>query len=155
MRGVHQVDLNLVRFNNFNSKLINNYKVTMGNTWKGISDEDLDEAEINLLTRAGLKTEEYKLYNTQVGEDDEQQYIHCVEVPNNQQPKMVLVHGYGAGGGVFFRVIKDLSKFFHLYVVDLLGMGASGRPEFNGETTDMSEDFFVDSLKKWKENIGI
>lgn len=71
MRGVHQVDLNLVRFNNFNSKLINNYKVTMGNTWKGISDEDLDEAEINLLTRAGLKTEEYKLYNTQVGEDDE------------------------------------------------------------------------------------
>jgi pimeloyl-ACP methyl ester carboxylesterase len=45
---------------------------------------------------------------------------------------MVLVHGYGAGGGVFFRVIKDLSKFFHLYVVDLLGMGASGRPEFNG-----------------------
>ena len=43
----------------------------MGNTWKGISDEDLDEAEINLLTRAGLKTEEYQLYNTQVGEDDE------------------------------------------------------------------------------------
>jgi pimeloyl-ACP methyl ester carboxylesterase len=76
-------------------------------------------------------------------------------VPNTELPKMVLVHGYGAGGGVFFRVIKDLSKYFHLYVVDLLGMGASGRPEFNGQSTDMSEDFFVDSLKKWKENIGI
>jgi len=68
---------------------------------------------------------------------------------------MVLVHGYGAGGGVFFRVIKDLSRFFHLYVIDMLGMGASGRPEFNGETTDMSENFFVDSLNKWKEKIGI
>ena len=39
--------------------LINNYKLIMGNTWKGISDDDLNEAEINLLTRAGLKTEEY------------------------------------------------------------------------------------------------
>jgi 1,4-dihydroxy-2-naphthoyl-CoA synthase len=44
-----------------------------------------------------------------VDELEEQQYIHCVEVPNTELPKMVLVHGYGAGGGVFFRVIKDLS----------------------------------------------
>lgn len=104
----------------------------MGNTWKGISDEDLNEAEVNLLTRAGLKSEEYTIHNTPVDEIEMEHYIHCVEVPNTELPKMVLVHGYGAGGGVFFKVIKDLSKFFHLYVVDLLGMGASGRPEFNG-----------------------
>ena len=82
----------------------------MGNTWKGISDEDLNEAEVNLLTRAGLKTEEYTIHNTPVDEIEVEHYIHCVEVSNTELPKMVLVHGYGAGGGVFFRVIKDLSK---------------------------------------------
>lgn len=41
---------------------------------------------------------------------------------------MVLIHGYGAGCGVFFKVVKDLSKYFHIYMVDMLGMGASGRP---------------------------
>jgi hypothetical protein len=43
----------------------------MGNTWKGISDEDLNEAEVNLLTRAGLKTEEYSIHNTPVDEIEE------------------------------------------------------------------------------------
>lgn len=128
----------------------------MGNTWKGISDYDLRQAEINLLTRAGLEPDTYEIHNNHISDDDEEQYLHCVEVPNPQLPKMVLVHGYGAGGGVFFRVVKDLSKFFHLYVVDMLGMGASGRPSFHfGQSTDQSEDFFVDSLKKWKEKVGI
>ena len=67
---------------------------------------------------------------------------------------MVLVHGYGAGGGVFFRIIKDLSEHFHLYIVDMLGMGASGRPPYECTTVDEAEDFFVNSLKTWTEKIG-
>ena len=42
----------------------------MGNTWKGISDEDLLEAEVNLLARAGLKPQEYSIHNTQVVEGE-------------------------------------------------------------------------------------
>jgi pimeloyl-ACP methyl ester carboxylesterase len=68
---------------------------------------------------------------------------------------MVLIHGYGAGGGVFYRVLKDLSRYFHLFVVDLLGMGASGRPEYTAKTVDLAEDFFINSLKIWKEKRGI
>ena len=68
---------------------------------------------------------------------------------------MVLVHGYGAGGAVFFRILKDLSHFFHLYVVDLLGMGCSGRPKYKAFTPELAEDFFVNSLKVWKEKMGI
>lgn len=45
-------------------------------------------------------------------------------------PVMVLIHGYGAGGGVFYRVLKDLAQYFHLFVVDMLGMGFSGRPKY-------------------------
>ena len=43
-------------------------------------------------------------------------------------PILVLIHGYGAGGLIFYRILNDLSKYFHVYTVDLLGMGASGRP---------------------------
>jgi pimeloyl-ACP methyl ester carboxylesterase len=49
-------------------------------------------------------------------------------------PIMVLLHGYGAGAGIFYRVLKDLGQYFHLFVVDLLGMGASGRPKYTAMT---------------------
>ena len=127
----------------------------MGNFWKGISDDSLTQAEVSLLTRAGLKPEEYKMHNIIVDDLNQEHYLHCVEIPNPSKPKMVLVHGYGAGGGVFFRVVRDLSQYFHLYVVDLLGMGASGRPAFEAETPELAEDFFVSSLKIWKERAGI
>ena len=68
---------------------------------------------------------------------------------------MVLVHGYGAGGAVFFKILKDLSRYFHIYVVDLLGMGCSGRPPYAAATVDIAENFFVNSLKIWKEKVGI
>lgn len=47
-----------------------------------------------------------------------------------EKPVLVLLHGYGGGGAVFYRMVKDLASMFHVYLVDLLGMGSSGRPEF-------------------------
>jgi cardiolipin-specific phospholipase len=145
----------------------------MGNYWKGISDDDLSRAEVNLLMRAGLQPEDFTVHNVRLGDDaadgslppltETDSFIHCIEVQNTELteeeraalPIMVLIHGYGAGGGVFFRVIKDLSRRFHLYVVDMLGMGASGRPEYKAFTVDLAEDFFVESLKTWKEKMKI
>jgi len=81
------------------------------------------------------------------GPDD---YIHCVELKKREGlPKLVLVHGYGAGGGVFYRIINDLADYFHLFVVDLLGMGSSGRPTFEAPSVELAEDFFVNSLKQF------
>jgi hypothetical protein len=34
-------------------------------------------------------------------------------------------------------------------------MGASGRPEYTAMTVDLAEDFFISSLKIWKEKRGI
>lgn len=68
---------------------------------------------------------------------------------------MVLTHGYGAGGAIFYRVLNDLSDYFHLYVIDLLGMGASGRPKYHPTDVDTAEDFFVDSMKIWRERMDI
>ena len=72
---------------------------------------------------------------------------------------LVLVHGYGGGGAIFYKMIKDLASRFHVYLVDLLGMGSSGRPEFPLRQACMSvqvaEDFFVNALYQWKERLGL
>ena len=38
----------------------------MGNYWKGISDDELVQAEVNLLKRAGFKEGQYTLHYTMV-----------------------------------------------------------------------------------------
>lgn len=116
----------------------------MGNFWKGISDDDLLRSELALLRRAGFTQDEFTLRNVRLGgidDDDsppqmEDSYVHHVEIRSSQVPPevklpiMVIVHGYGAGGCLFYRVFKGLARHFHIYVVDLLGMGSSGRPPF-------------------------
>ena len=36
---------------------------------------------------------------------------------------MVLIHGYGGSSLLFYRILKDLARHFHVYMIDLLGMG--------------------------------
>lgn len=68
---------------------------------------------------------------------------------------MVLIHGYGAGGAIFYRILNDLSEYFHLFVIDLLGMGSSGRPKYKAKNCEMAEDFFVNGIKLWRERVGL
>ena len=61
-----------------------------------------------------------------------------------------MIHGYGAGGLLFYRILKDLSQYFHIFVLDLLGMGSSGRPPYTCKSVEKAEDFFIDSIRQWK-----
>lgn len=64
----------------------------MGNYWKGISEDDLVRAEVDLLKRGGLKSKDFRLMNIRVSDtvdyDNEtvpsihEEYIHCVEILN-------------------------------------------------------------------------
>jgi pimeloyl-ACP methyl ester carboxylesterase len=45
-----------------------------------------------------------------------------------------MVHGFGGTGMVFYRIIGVLRKYFRITTIDLLGQGASGRPNFNSKT---------------------
>ena len=77
------------------------------------------------------------------------------EVENN----LVMIHGYGAGLGFFYKNFEPLSRQPHwkLYALDLLGMGRSSRPNFRihakdkqGKITE-AENWFVDSLEEWRQ----
>lgn len=71
---------------------------------------------------------------------------------------LVILHGYGAGLGFFYKNFEGLSRArgWQLYAVDLLGMGRSSRPPFKlkskkrEEQISEAEDWFIDSLEEWR-----
>ena len=71
---------------------------------------------------------------------------------------LVIIHGYGAGLGFFYKNFEPLSRApgWQLYALDLLGMGRSSRPPFKlrGKTREEqiaeAEDWFIDALEEWR-----
>lgn len=76
------------------------------------------------------------------------------KVENN----LVILHGYGAGLGFFYKNFEPLSRAQgrQLYALDLLGMGRSTRPPFKvpvktrPQATAAAEDWFIDALEEWR-----
>ncbi|KAF3904962.1 hypothetical protein ABW20_dc0110655 [Dactylellina cionopaga] len=76
---------------------------------------------------------------------------------------LVILHGYGAGLGFFYKNFDSLSNRpgWSLYALDLLGMGRSARPHFKIHATDRlakvreAENFFVESLEDWRKTRGL
>ncbi|RYO81088.1 hypothetical protein DL766_004810 [Monosporascus sp. MC13-8B] len=72
---------------------------------------------------------------------------------------LVMLHGYGAGLGFFYKNFESLSrsKGWKLYALDMLGMGNSTRPPFKVHATDPAgkiteaESWFVDALEEWRK----
>lgn len=71
---------------------------------------------------------------------------------------MVMLHGYGAGLGFFYKNFEGMSrvKGWKLYALDMLGMGRSSRPPFRIHAKDQqgkiteAENWFIDSLEEWR-----
>ena len=71
---------------------------------------------------------------------------------------LVMLHGYGAGLGFFYKNYESLSRVpgWRVYALDLLGMGRSSRPPFRIHSKDRqasiteAEDWFIDALEEWR-----
>lgn len=83
---------------------------------------------------------------------------------------IMVLHGYGAGLGFFFRNFNALSKIpnSQIHALDLLGYGLSSRPSFHirsnprtllfkkwEEQVTIAENFFLDSIEEWRQKKGI
>lgn len=62
-----------------------------------------------------------------------------------------MIHGYGAYGAVFYRMIQHLRKYFRITTIDMLGMGASGRPTFTLTKAEQCIEFFMISFEAWMQ----
>ena len=70
--------------------------------------------------------------------------------------KLVLLHGYGQASALFYPVLLDLSKYFDIFLVDVVGMGCSARPtDFDSwaKTPEQVNDYFTQYLEKWRVKI--
>ncbi|EDN10205.1 abhydrolase domain-containing protein [Histoplasma capsulatum] len=79
-------------------------------------------------------------------------------VGEKTEQNLVILHGYGAGLGFFYKNFDALSraKGWHLYALDMLGMGRSTRPPFKIHSKERqkaiseAEDWFIDALEEWR-----
>lgn len=79
------------------------------------------------------------------------------------EENLVMLHGYGAGLGFFYRNFESLSRSegWKVYALDLLGMGRSSRPNFKIHAKDKqgkineAESWFVDALEEWRIKRGL
>ena len=79
------------------------------------------------------------------------------------QNNLVMLHGYGAGLGFFYKNFDALSRVpnWKLYALDLLGMGRSSRPPFRIHAKEKqakireAENWFIDALEEWRIKKGI
>jgi len=79
------------------------------------------------------------------------------------EENLVMLHGYGAGLGFFYRNFESLSRAegWKVYALDLLGMGRSSRPNFRIHAKDKegkiqeAESWFVDALEEWRIKRGL
>jgi len=71
---------------------------------------------------------------------------------------VVLIHGYGAALGFFYKNYDTLTEKagINLHALDLLGYGLSSRPKLpkfkkvSMEDVNIVEDFFIESIEKWR-----
>jgi cardiolipin-specific phospholipase len=65
-----------------------------------------------------------------------------------------MIHGFGGTGSMFYKLIAHLKDSYRVTTIDLLGMGASGKPTFNLETSQECIDYFVESIEAWMKISG-
>ncbi|KUJ16806.1 alpha/beta-hydrolase [Mollisia scopiformis] len=74
------------------------------------------------------------------------------------EENLVMLHGYGAGLGFFYKNFEGLSRVqgWKIYALDMLGMGRSSRPPFKIHAKDQAgkiteaENWFIDALEEWR-----
>ncbi|KAI9683438.1 MAG: hypothetical protein M1829_005510 [Trizodia sp. TS-e1964] len=79
-------------------------------------------------------------------------------VGEDVKENLVMLHGYGAGLGFFYKNFEGLSRVqgWKVYGLDLLGMGRSSRPPFRVLAKDReakiteAENWFIDALEEWR-----
>ncbi|KXN68696.1 alpha/beta-hydrolase [Conidiobolus coronatus NRRL 28638] len=116
----------------------------------------------------GSKSKEVKLERVEIEKDKFINTLSFNNTKNNgdQKKTLVMTHGFGVGLGIFYKNYDAISEVegYKTYSIDWLGMGRSSRPPFAlrpkcGQSQDEhiaeAEDFFVESLEKWRERQNI
>ncbi|KAH3674425.1 hypothetical protein WICMUC_003262 [Wickerhamomyces mucosus] len=127
---------------------------------------NLKEAEHNVLSLLPFYPESdgkrvSQIFDVDIGSNNK---IHEFNIKNitptdNKEQHVVLIHGYGAALGFFYKNFDGLTQRpgVNLHALDLLGYGLSSRPKLphfkkvSKEDTLKVEDFFIESVEEWRK----
>eukprot|EP01006_Ploeotia_vitrea_P039348 TRINITY_DN66336_c7_g5_i2.p1 TRINITY_DN66336_c7_g5~~TRINITY_DN66336_c7_g5_i2.p1 ORF type:complete len:416 (-),score=162.41 TRINITY_DN66336_c7_g5_i2:20-1267(-) len=143
----------------------------LGSLWRRTSRAALERAEHALLSRMkrpgcrpSAEDDCSQRFSRRLVDLGAGRRINTVIVGDVEQPPVVLLHGYGAGVGFWYKNLPALALHNRVYAIDLLGFGRSSRPEFDfasddGEldedALDRAEEFFTGSLEDWRHAVGL
>ena len=66
---------------------------------------------------------------------------------------MIFLPGFGTACSICYKLLKELSKTYRVYCIDLRGMGLSGRPKYEGMDLPAAEEFFIEGIEKSIEEL--
>ncbi|KAH7328271.1 abhydrolase domain-containing protein [Stachybotrys elegans] len=93
------------------------------------------------------------------GKDRALNELSVERVGEETEETVVMVHGYGAGLGFFYKNFEPITRIpgLKLYALDMLGMGNSSRPHFKihakkrEDQVVEAESWFIDALEEWRQ----
>ena len=118
-----------------------------------ISKYRLSSVSIESLT--GLKREPERMYVHLNNDQDRSVWTMKVHQESANLP-LVMLHGMGAGIGLWLKNIEELSIDRSLYAFDLPGFGRSFRDKYqNFKTAEEAENFFTDAIETWRKSMSL
>lgn len=103
-----------------------------------------------MLSLSGLDKKYFNIQDIDIGDDIKIHTIYINRIKETEHNKLLMIHGYGGNSAIFYKMLKDLSKFFYITLVDIPGMGFCSRNErIKLLSSDMQYiDFYVDCIEK-------
>ena len=87
--------------------------------------------------------------------DPAENFIHQIDffTENDNRPKLLIIHGFGSCGVLQYNVIGRLLPHFRVTTIDMLGLGASGRPPFDLRNSQDCIDYYMYSIESWMKTV--
>jgi pimeloyl-ACP methyl ester carboxylesterase len=99
--------------------------------------KQINSLENKLLEFVGIERYQYKRGNLN------HQSIYYIEFNSKKKETILLIHGYGATGITFYKILPALIQRFRVIIIDLPGFGKSDRPNFKFKSPLESLKFFT------------
>uniref|UniRef100_A0A914Y1T4 1-acylglycerol-3-phosphate O-acyltransferase ABHD5 n=1 Tax=Panagrolaimus superbus TaxID=310955 RepID=A0A914Y1T4_9BILA len=130
---LHSKLLNYIGWDQFNiDKLIKAEKALLGNVKSKLKSRQIP-----------IELWDSKIYTISLAEDS-----FPSKIP------FVLLHGFGAGIGIWAANLDELAKGRSVHAIDLLGFGRSSRPSFSSNSTS-TELEYIKSIEDWRKSMKI
>jgi abhydrolase domain-containing protein 5 len=115
------------------------------------------QLERDILSHSGLTLDkDLIIKDVEIEYPEPKNHIHTTICgQNNSKYPLVLLHGYGGSGILYYPMLSELAKGYNVFCIDLLGMGLSSRPPFNFETTEETVKYFVESTEAWRKAMSL